>query len=320
MIVDLLRLLDIPPDLPAAEKAAAVVRCCALRREATAPSRDVASVVESRWFSGTAECARFLGELFRGSMGRGAAFGGPWPFLQAGGRVVAPALPVVASATEAAGPDGSYRFADGAVRREAVGEERPFLSTGRTAVADGVGFDLMWFGAGERYLVRDGILEIEDLFSALRLPATAPVVRGVLAKTLRVDAEVLSDLPFAPRDGAGAEVEVRRPLELVGNERWREPAEVLSARPGIRKVTQQADRLVAETEGGTELVFVASEEPAGWQLFSWEGDHPLRTLAMRSDGDVLCFRGILRPGLDPLTPGLRQRLAFDLRSDLVALG
>ena len=320
MTVDLLRLLDIPPDLPAAEKAAAVVRCCALRREATAPSRDIDSVVESRWFSGTAECARFLAELFRGTMGRGTAFGGPWPFLQAGGRVIAPALPVVASATDATGPDGSYRLSDGIVLREAVGEERAILGTDRAAVASGLEFDLMWFGAGERYLVRGGTLEVEDLFSVLRLPATRLVVRGVLSKTLRADLEVLSDLPFGPSGGGGAEIEVRRPRELVGSERWRDPAEVLGARPGIRKVIQHADRLVAETERGTELVFVPREEPAGWQLFSWEGDYPLRTLAMSADGTVLSFRGTLRPGLDPLTPGLRQRLAFDLRSDLVALG
>jgi hypothetical protein len=88
----------------------------------------------------------------------------------------------------------------------------------------------------------------------------------------------------------------------------------------IRKVERRGDELVAETGRKATVVFRLAEEPRGWRLFTWEGDYPFRTLALHERTGCLSFSATLGPALDPHGPGVRGRLAFDLRSDLVALG
>jgi hypothetical protein len=283
-------------------------------------SRDPDTVVESGWFAGPSECARVLGRLFRGTTARGGAFGSPWPFLEAAGVVVAPALPVAAEGDEQQGPDGAYRLSEGVVWREATGERRALLATsGGPPAQDTSGFDLLWFGASERYLLRRGVLEVEDLFSRLSVPASRERIERLVVRGLRVEAQALEGVTFRDRQ-APAEIEVRRPTGLVPESLWHDPAAVLGRRVDIRRVERRGDEITAETRRDTTVMFRLVEEPRGWRLFTWDGDYPFRTLALHERAGSLSYSATLGPELDPLGPGIRGRLAFDLRSDLVALG
>jgi hypothetical protein len=274
MIHEALSADGIPAELPAAEKAAAVVRAFPLRVRGDAGARDLRSIVESRWFASPGECLRVLTEIYRGTPGRGSAFGVPWPFLEAGGHLLAPALPVVLGAAEISGPDGSYELRDRVVWREAIGETRPFLFTSPQTTTADRGLDLLWFGEGERAAIRDRMLEVEDLFSVFRVPATMLLLERYLLRPRRVDRGAIEDVALAERDA---------------------PAE------------------------GEGVVFNLVDEARGWRLYTWEGEYPLRTLGLTEIGGVLHYSASLGPALDPLTHGLRGRLAFDLRSDLLAL-
>jgi hypothetical protein len=319
MIHEALSSEGIPAELPAAEKAAAVIRAFPLRVRGDAGARDLRSVVESRWFAGPGECLRVLKEIYRATPGRGSAFGVPWPFLEAGGHLLAPALPVPLGAAEISGPDASYELRDRVVWREAIGETRPFLFTTPQPTTAGRGPDLLWFGEGERAAIRDRMLEVEDLFSVFRVPATMLLLERYLLRPRRVDRGAIADVALAERD-APAEVEVRRPIDLVPGEEWRDAVRVLSMRVDIRSVERLRDQLVADTAHGGRVVFNLVDEPRGWRLYTWEGEYPLRTLGLTEIEGVLHYSASLGPALDPLTHGLRGRLAFDLRSDLLALG
>jgi hypothetical protein len=318
MIDDLVGAVGIPTDLPAAEKAAALVRAFPLRQLKTVGARDLKSVVESRWFADPAECLRLLVGLFRGHPRRGRAFGTSWPYLEAGGRWVAPALPVAVGAAEMTGPDGCYRLRDGVVWREAGGGVRPLLSVSEMPSAPDVGFDVLWFGDAERYLLRSATLEVEDLFSVYRVAATARVVDVVLFRERRVDRELLSGVELSEQE-APAEIAVRRSRELLTGDRYRDPEATLSVRVDIRHVERQGDQLLADTELGERGVFNVVEEPHGWRLYTWEGRYPLRSLALTETSGDVRYSATIRSEVDPLTPGLRSRLAFDLRADLTAL-
>jgi len=310
----------VDPELPAAQAAAMLVRRLPLRWRAAVGVRDPETVVESRWFAGPAECHRVLARVFRGATARGTAFASTWPLLEAAGVVVAPALPVAASADEQPGPDGVYELDRGTVWREAVGERQPLLCSGSGAApGGGDAFDLLWFGTTERYLLRAGTLEIEDLFSVARVRATRSLVERLVVRGLRVDPEVLEGVAGSERE-APPEIEVRRPVGLVAGELWRDPAAVLAARADIRSVARHGDEVAAETAREKTVVFRVAEDARGWRLFTWEGDYPLRTLGLLERAGHLVFTAALGPGLDLFAPGIRGRLAFDLRSDLIALG
>jgi hypothetical protein len=309
----------IDPAMPAAQAATLLVRRLPLRWRAGGGTRDAETVVESRWFAGAAECHRVLARLFRGSPVRGTAFASTWPLLEAAGLVVAPALPVAATVDEQPGPDAVYQLDGGAVWREAVGERRALLTTGGGPAPADSAFDLLWFGGGERFVLRDGTLEIEDLFSVARVRAPRSLVERLVVRGLRVDPEVLEGVAWRERE-APPEIEVRRPVELVAGERWRDPAVVLAARADIRSVQRHGDELAAETALQTTVVFRVAEDARGWRLFTWEGDYPLRTLGLVERAGHLVLSATLGPNLDPFEPGVRGRLAFDLRSDLIALG
>jgi len=319
MNVELLESLGVPAHLPAAEKAAALIRRVPIRFESAIGNRDPATVLESRWFAGVSECLNVLCEVYRGSIQRGAAFGTTWPYMIAGGRVVAPALPVVVGEAETTGPDGCYKLGEAVVWREAIGEKRRLLILESPAAAGGTGFDLMWFGDGERYLLRGGVLEVEDLFSVLRIQATAPVIDRLLMRTLRVDADVIDGLEFGEQ-GEPSEIEVRRSRDLVADQRWRDAARVLQVREDVVGVERRDDQLVVSTARDDNVVFNLVQEPRGWRIYKWEGEYPFRTLGLMERDEVLCFSGTLDKAIDPLAPGNRGRLAFDLRSNLVALG
>jgi hypothetical protein len=315
----LLAAAGIDPSLPAAQAAATLVRRLPLRWHAAVGTRDAESVVESRWFAGAAECHRVLARLFRGSPVRGRAFSSTWPLLEAAGMVVAPALPVAATTDEQPGPDAVYQLEGGTVWREAAGERRAMLASGSAAAPDVHPFELLWFGGGERFLLHAGTLEVEDLFSVTRVRAARELVERLVVRGLRVDPEVLEGMAWSGREAA-AEIEVRRPAELVPGDVWRDPAAVLAARADIRSVARRGDELTAETARGTTVVFRVAEDRRGWRIFTWEGDYPLRTLGLLERAGHLVLSATLGPELDALAPEVRSRLVFDLRSDLIALG
>jgi len=307
----------VDPRLPVADQAAELVRNMPLRRLPPAGQRDVESVVESRWFAGPAECHRVLGQLFRGSTSRGSCFGRTWPCLQAAGGLVAPALPVVAQSSERAGPDGQYDVTDGVVRRESAGARRSFIRLDGVA-SDGDDFDLLWFGDAERYLVSAGRLEVEDLFSVLRLNASRAQVERIVVRRLRFDEDVIAGVSFS-EESTVPELEVRRPLELASSDSWRDPAVLIGGRADILSARRHGDELLARTQADRGVEFKVEEDRNGWRLFAWNGDYPYRTIDLHEKDGHLCLSVTLDQGIDPLAPGVRSQLAFDLRSDLVAL-
>lgn len=317
---ELLERAGVQPGQPAAEQAVTLVRAIPLRFGDSAGRRDPESALDSGWFAGAGECIRVMSELFRGNTGRGSAFGGPWPYMMTGGRLLAPAVPVVLSETEAEGPDGCYRLRGGTVYREAVGHERPLLAVSNTLPEQESGVDLLWFGDAERYVVRAGQIEIEDLFSVMRLPATRKALDRLLIRVRRVDPAVAEGLMLAETTTDSAEIEVRRLRELVQGEGWRDPARLFAGKTGVVQALFNRDQLRVEMEGGQEVVFNLVEERTGWRAFVWQGRYPFRLLSLSVSDQTIRLSGTLRPDLDPLTHSLRGRLAFELHADLVALG
>jgi hypothetical protein len=319
MNTELLESLGVSAHLPAAEKAAALIRLVPIRYEAKIGHRDPATVLESRWFAGVSECLNVLSEVYRGSVQRGTAFGTTWPYMIAGGRVVAPALPVAVGEVETTGPDGCYELREAVVWREAVGEDRPLLVLESPMAAAGTDIDLMWFGDGERYVLRGGVLEVEDLFSVLRCHATAPVIDRLLIRNLRVDPDAVDGLQFG-EVGEPSEIEVRRSRDLIADEGWLDAARVLRVREDVVGVERRHDQLVVSTARNDNVIFNAVQEKRGWRLHKWEGKYPFGSLRLTERDDVLCYSGTIDRAVDPLAPGVRGRLAFDLKSNLVALG
>lgn len=319
MINRLLEAAGVPGYLPAAEKAVALIRAFPLRFEGAARSRDLRSVLESGWFAGANECVRVLAEVYRGTTGRGAAFGGSWPYLEVAGWLVAPAVPVVVEDSETSGPDGVYRLRDGAVWREAVGHDQPLLFTADPSEVLGDRFDLLWFGYRERYLVRGDTLEIEDLFSLMRMPLEARFLNRFLPRVRRRDETVVADLALAGSTRQPT-IEVRRRREMVHGEKWRDPCQLLSSRAGVRSVERDGDQVVVEMGRDEQLVLKVVDERDGWRAFVWEGTFPFQGIELLEHDEVLSLTGTLGRDLDPLKHGLRGRLAFDLNADLVALG
>jgi hypothetical protein len=313
-----LETVGIPSHLPAAEKAVALVRAFPLSVQSDEGQRDVGTILDSGWFAGAGECIRVLAEVYRGSTGRGAAFGQRWPYLSGGGRVLAPAVPVLVSEEEVSGPDGSYQVRDQIVWRETVSQPRPLLRMDGTVENSGPGFDLLWFGDNERFLVGNGLLEIEDLFSLTRLPLTHDLLDHFLSRVLRLDRALVGDLEMEAGDTRPT-IEVRRLREMVPNDRWRDPCRLFAARVGIRRVDRDGERLVVETERPQQVVFSIVEERNGWRAFAWEGTFPFQSLVLLERGEVLSLTGTLSREIDPRERGLRGRLAFDLNADLVAL-
>ena len=189
----------------------------------------------------------------------------------------------------------------------------------RRGPGGGGAFDLLWFGSAERYLLRAGVLEVEDLFSVARVRAPRSLVERLVVRGLRVDPEVLDGVVGSERE-APPEIEVRRPVELVAGELWRDPAAVLAARADIRSVARHGEEITAETAREKTVVFRLAEDARGWRLFTWDGDYPLRTLGLLERAGHLVFTATLGTAIDLFAPGVRGRLAFDLRSDLIALG
>ena len=271
------------------------------------------------WFQGSAECARILAARTGLEVCRGGGFGGCWPLLREAGCVVAPALPVVVGEGAATGPDGEYSIDTAGVWREAVGIREPYLVGDTSLPAPGAPFDLLWFTAAERFLVRGGMLEIEDLFGALRVSAKPWLLDRILIRPRRIESGLLSSLPPAASEEAQV-IEVRRPVALSTNDRWRDAASFLAARADIECARRRGASLEAQVIGGHEVTFDVEDGPAGWLLTLRTGGYVLTEIRLGRAAMTLGLSATLDPRVDAMAPGMRGRLIFDLRSDLVALG
>jgi hypothetical protein len=270
------------------------------------------------WFEGVDECARILAACTALDVCGGGGFGGPWPVLRGEGVVVAPALPVVGNGGPEIGPDGEYGTDGADVWREAVGVKEPYLVANPSQPAPSAPFDLLWFGDAERFLIRDGLIEVEDLFGALRGPAHHRLVDRILARGARVDDRLLSSLPL-PEVDAPAVIEVRRPAALSTGARWRDPALMLAARPDIEEAHRNGPEVEVRVVGDRTATFNLEENESGWKLKLRAGTYPLTGFELTLSSSALSLCATLDAGLDAFKPGMRGRLIFDLRADLVAL-
>ncbi len=271
------------------------------------------------WYRGAAECALDLARATGCVITGARAFGGEWPVVHGDGWLAAPALPLALQWSGGEGVDAAYSVRDGVVWREAAGVEAPFLTTSTSGPDPGEAFDLLWFGDCERYTLRRGTLAVEDLFAVVELPVDRAAVERLVVRARRVDPTVLDGLVFAPAGGP-ATITVNRAGELNRGEEWRDAERFLRGRADVERTERCGDRLIAHTARGSSPVFSCENRRDGWALKLEGGDYPLTGLVMRRRGPTLSLSAGLHPALDPLAPGMRGRLAFDLRSDLVSLG
>lgn len=294
------------------------VRRLPLRWSGTGRDAGVKEILERGWFDDPQECARVLSSIAGNDAISGQAFGGPWPLIETGEWKVAPALPVPVGPDPVPGADGEYFFREKMVWRESGGAEEPFLSVDGAGLPPGRPFDLLWFGDGERFTIVDATLVVEDLFSVLTVAADPAVIERFLIRARRLAPEVLEGIALAdsPRE---AEIEVRRPVAATVGEAEREPADLLSVRADLLSVEKRGAEVVAKTVQGDRVVFSVESTPRGWLLLLVEGSYVFNGLCFERRQDVVSLKATPGPTIDPLAPGMRGRLAFDLRADLVAL-
>jgi hypothetical protein len=304
---------------PRITDAAAQVRQMPLRWSDEDSDHTVEDVLAGGWFQGPNECARVLTDMAPMELAAGNGFGGRWPLLVGSGWTLAPALPVALRTEGVVANDGEYRWDRQGVWREAVGVEELYLTTDGSQPAPGEPFDLLWFGDSERFTVRDGILEIEDLFGKLRVPATAGLLERILIRAKRVDPAVLSSLDTADYTQRQT-IEVRRQAILSAYERLRDPATFLGARADIESAHIRGDRVEVRTVGGATVIFAFEEFENSWRLTLRNGSYAFNRIRLEQRAATIAVRVTLDDGLDALAPGMRGRIIFDLRSDLVALG
>ena len=281
--------------------------------------RAASAVIDSGWFEGPYECARILLAMAPLKPVDGLGFGSRWPLLRDSHRLIAPALPVVASDESGVAIDAEYRCDTKSVWREAVGVEEIFLTGDESIDAPGRPFDLLWFGDSERFTVRGEVLEIEDLFGKLCVPATGNTLDRGLIRARRIDSEVLSSLQLAETERPQT-IEVRRPARLNAKELWRDPARFMAGRSDIEKARVRGGCVEARVVGGAVAVFQIDESDSGWSLVLRDGNYVFGDFCVQRQATTLSVCATLDDRLDGMAPGMRGRLIFDLRADLVALG
>lgn len=306
------------PDEGARQAAGRVVRSV-LRWHEGGGRGEAEAPAERGWYLGAAECALDLARATGCAVTGARAFGGDWPVIHGDGWLVAPALPLALPWSGGEGVDAAYAWRDHAVWREAAGIEEPFLTTSASGPGPGTAFDLLWFGDCERYTLRRGTLAVEDLFATVEVPADRGTIERLVVRARRVDPAVLDGLVFAAAGGPTT-ITVNRAVELNRGGDWRDAERFLRARADVERTDRGGDRVVAHTAGGSSPVFSCEDRLDGWVLKLIAGDYPLTGLEMSRRGETLSLSADLHPAIDPLAPGMRGRLAFDLRSDLVSLG
>lgn len=277
------------------------------------------TALERGYVGSAAECGRLLAEAVGAEPSPVRAFGGEWPAVESAGLLLAPAVPLPLPIGPSDGPDAAYRRDGTRVWRESGGAEALVLSGPLPEPAPGEPFDLLWFGDAERYLLRGGRLTVDDLFCELRLWPSRAGLEHLLVRLRRADPAILAGLEVVGAAEA-AEITVRRPRQLSAEDRWRDPERFLACRADIGGLTAGRGALTAATVLGARVVFAVEEHATGWRAAVVEGEYPFSALELEADGGLLALSGTLAAAVDPLAPGLRGRLAFDLRSDLVMLG
>lgn len=281
--------------------------------------RDEAEVRASGYFDSAGECARVVAA----SAGdvrtiEARAFASLWPVVADDRWRVAPAVPAAVGAGFAEGPDGIYSGRGEAIVREACGAERPLVVDADGTTEDEP-FELLWFEAGERLLVRQGTLEVEDLFSRLTLAATDALLDRLLLRARCLSPDLVSAVGTAAAPVV-AKMQVRRPLSLVGaGSVVDDPRPFLEARAEASGVATEGDRYVVKLHTGGRVVFAATPVSGGWSLRREDGQHPFSAIVLAAGSDDLQLAVDLDETIDPMSPGMRGRLAFDLQADLVAL-
>ena len=153
----------------------------------------------------------------------------------------------------------------------------------------------------------------------LRVPVTPTLLSRILINRQELPDTVLEGVQW-PAKARASEIEVGRPSELNTTECWRDARRVLERRADVRSVSQKSAEIVVETERGDTVVFGFAEKEEGWQLERQAGAYAFTYLSLIRRGEAVWLRGVLDSTMDPMVPGMRERLAFDLRADLVALG
>ena len=304
---------------PRIDRAVTLIRRLPLRWSDIDGSSTEESVLARGWFSGATECARILATKARLEILEGGGFGASWPILRGEVWTVAPALPVAVSGETAIGVDGEYRGDATGVWREAGGAERLFLNPDISQPTPGRPFDLLWFGDFERFAVRDGTLEIEDLFGVLRVPANPQLLDHLLVRSRRLDGEALAGLPMIDRDRPQT-IEVRRPADLSHADRWRDASNFLASRANIESATPRGAAVEARMVGGGTAIFECDEDEDGWRLTLRKGKDVFSEIRVGHRAGSLSLCATLDDEIDAMAPGMRGRLIFDLRADLVSLG
>jgi hypothetical protein len=308
-------------DAPALARAEALLRRAVLRVApgAHCPPASFSEAGATPWFEGADACLDTVASLVGGRRFLTAGFGGRWPALDTDGLVLAPGLPTAVGAEHREAPDADYwRDGDGVWRSAAGGAEQVLAFTAH-ARTPGRAFDLLWFGDSERFLLAGGELAVEDRFCRLRVAAGSGVLEHELIRRRRVDAAVVGGLPTEPGCGP-ARIEVRRAAALLPPGTWDDPARVLRAREGIEGADVEGVRLRLRLDGGKTVELEVAARPGGWRAQRRKGEWPYLALEISRVGADLWYAAELDPRIDPLRPGVRTRLAFDLVSDLVVLG
>jgi len=301
------------------DRAAALVRSLPLRWAEGDQGDNAEAVIARGWFRGAAECARVLTTQAALEPRGCQAFGASWPMLERGSWTIAPALPVVVGPETAIGPDAEYRRDSLGVWREACGDDSLYMVTDQIQPTPGAEFELLWFGDYERFMVRNRMLEIEDLFGALRLPASPRRLDHLLIRSRRVGPGVLVGVETNDREGPQS-IEVRRAADLSRDHHWRDALNFLAARADIESAKQRGATIEARTAAGARVIFELDEEEDGWGLTVRDGRYVFSGIRIKSSLKTLAINATLDDEVDAMAPGMRGRLVFDLRADLVALG
>jgi len=304
----------IDPGQPPAEALALIFRSMPLRSKTSDPPAPLEEVFERGFFGCLDECRRCLEFFGEHSPETGEAFGVAWPWSRVQGAVVFPALPLRLRQAEEDGPDGAYRLHEQKILREAAGEERCFLDLAHKGKEQDFPFDLLCFGPMERYLLQDGILEIEDLFCRLRVGISAKELESLFVRTMRMDPALIEGLSL-PEMKERAVLSIARPADP----RFLDPEAFFRVRADIREVSVSGEGLELHSEREEHAVFRITEKDRHWRAELVDGSYMLHRVDMRLNEDHAFLEVFPSEELYLLAPGKRGRLAFDLHSDCVML-
>jgi hypothetical protein len=130
--------------------------------------------------------------------------------------------------------------------------------------------------------------------------------------------EVLDGIDLAAVDTRVARVEVWRDGRLVPDTVTRTPTRLLTRRPEISSLEERGARLEGVGADGAPLELAVTLRADGWTVERLSGRLPFSSLILERHADRVRLTAGIDPAVDCLAPGVRQRLVFDLYSDLVA--